>query len=103
MKRLLMVFVFAFFAPVLMGSKCGVSPQPTPIEPKDTAYCPAACDKLRVLGCEEGNDLPDGTTCEKFCVDTQKSGHALRPSCVMDMQSCADLSKCSAPPREINE
>jgi len=101
--RLVTSIVFAFLLPVVMGSKCGVNPQPTPVEPKDTAYCPAACDKLRVLGCEEGNNLPDGTTCETFCLDTQKSGHALRPSCVMDIQTCADIVKCSAPTREINE
>ena len=88
MKRTLTILLFLFVASVSMGTKCGVKPVPTPIEPKDTADCPSACEKMRSLGCEEGTPLEDGTTCEKFCIDTQKSGHALRPSCVMEITAC---------------
>lgn len=63
--------------------------------PTDTPSCPTACQHLRDLGCEEGAPLEDGTSCEKFCEDTQNSGHALRPSCVMTITTCAELGpKC---------
>ena len=67
------------------------------------ADCPAACEKLRELGCPEGQPLEDGTTCEKFCKDTQESGHALRPSCVMNITACSQVNDCTKGSREIFE
>jgi hypothetical protein len=64
--------------------------------PDDTNDCPAACKHLRGedgsgLKCEEGNPLEDGTTCEKFCENSQNSGHALTPSCVLKITKCSDM------------
>lgn len=65
--------------------------QPVIHVPSDTPDCPAACSHLRDLKCEEGSPLQDGTTCEKFCEDTQNSGHALKPSCVVRITKCSDM------------
>ncbi len=82
-----------FAALILIG--CGPK-QPVIHVPTDTADCPAACKHLRGedgsgLSCEEGKPLADGTTCEKFCADTQNSGHALVPSCVVKITKCSDM------------
>jgi hypothetical protein len=87
MKFLALVFAVL----VLSGCPSDVI-KPKPVEPKDTASCADACGKLNKLGCEEGKPLEDGTSCEKFCVDSQQSGHALRPSCIVEkVQKCADI------------
>ncbi|OPZ34512.1 MAG: hypothetical protein BWY99_02507 [Synergistetes bacterium ADurb.BinA166] len=85
---------------------CGPRNEPVVHVPDDTPDCPAACRHLRGedgsgLDCEEGKDLPDGTTCEKFCLDTQQSGHGLNPSCVVRVGKCSDMDRlqdfCPAP------
>lgn len=60
--------------------------------PNDTPKCHDACVHLRSLKCEEGNDLQDGTTCESFCETTQNNGHALTPSCVVNITQCSDMN-----------
>lgn len=70
--------------------------QPTPRQPLDSSSCDAACAHLRELQCEEGFALQDGTSCEQFCHDTQDSGHALNPTCVLTIQTCSELdSRCA--------
>lgn len=82
-----LVFVVTFC------SACPNGPEhPHVHQPTDTASCPTACSHLRDLKCEEGEPLPDGTTCEDFCISTQTSGHALTPSCVVNIQKCSDMS-----------
>ena len=95
MWRILLVFLA--LAPFLGG--CGSCPKdPTLIlQPNDTAQCGAACAHLVTLGCPEGQPLGDGTSCEKFCVDTQQAGHALAPSCIVTIKACPELAKCQAP------
>lgn len=96
MKNLLLVILACLFC-CGCGS-CPLVPTPAPIDPRDATTCPGACMHLRQLGCEEGQPLPDGTTCEVFCERTQAAGHALRPSCVMQITTCAELeSRCSQP------
>jgi len=101
MHRVLVALAILFVAGVALGSTC--HPPPTPVEPKDTADCPAACEKLRELGCPEGQPLEDGTTCEAFCKATQVKGHALRPSCVKKIWSCDQINICTKDPREVFE
>lgn len=75
-----------------------LTPPPVVVQPDDTESCASACAHLRSLGCPEGDDLADGSSCVKFCVDTQVSGHALAPSCVVTIQTCEELNtKCSQP------
>jgi hypothetical protein len=82
---------------MLLVASCCATPtaQPPVSAPTDTPNCGAACDHLRQLGCPEGQALEDGTTCTQFCEDSQTNGHALRPSCVQTIKTCAELnSKC---------
>lgn len=83
-------------AVLLLASCCSTTPAPVaPARLNDTPNCAAACSHLEQLGCEEGKPLEDGTTCTKFCEDTQTSGHALNATCVMLISACAELgSKC---------
>lgn len=91
MKKLsLLLSTLAIF--LLTASSC--PPTPTPHPPEDTDKCPAACERLRELGCPEGEPLEDGTTCEDFCIQTQDEGHALNPTCVMEIDSCEEIESC---------
>lgn len=82
---------------VLFLCACGPTPpKPTPRPPLDSSSCDAACAHLRELQCEEGFALQDGTSCEQFCHDTQDSGHALNPACVLTIRTCSELdSRCA--------
>jgi hypothetical protein len=81
-------------AAVLCGCPNREVIRPTPVQPTDTSSCAAACKKLDDMHCEEGKPLEDGTSCTKFCEDTQHSGHALRPSCILEKVSrCQDIDK----------
>lgn len=99
MKRLFIIALFIMAAVACNGWK----PPPAPVPPKDTEDCPAACEKLRSLGCPEGEPLEDGTTCEVWCKQTQDSGHALRPSCVVTITDCKQLHDCAKGAREVME
>ena len=88
-----MKFVFYLIFTVLLIS-CSVRLPPIPQEPTDTADCGAACLKLKELGCEEGNDLENGVSCEAFCIDTQINGHGLNPSCIKSITDCSELERC---------
>ncbi len=68
-------------------------PKPDPQIPTDTANCADACKHIgpEGLNCPEGKTLDDGTTCTKFCEDTQNTGHSLHASCVMKIQKCSDM------------
>lgn len=76
----------------LLFMACG--PKPTPHIPDDTHMCADACENLRALGCQEGEQLEDGSSCESFCVETQDSGHALNPTCVSQIQACSEIESC---------
>ncbi len=80
---------------LLSGATCRGPVVPVVIEPEDTIRCPAACEHLRALGCEEGTPLADGTTCETFCVDTQKNGYPLNPTCIMSIKKCTEVEGCT--------
>ena len=57
--------------------------------------CEDFCQHLRTLGCREGQPLPDGTPCEKFCIDTQEAGLNLNIPCILQTQSCGELQRCN--------
>ena len=91
MKRFL-VLILLFTDPCMLGCTIATNPpKPVIVEPVDTLDCDDACSHLRDLSCEEGKNLPDGTTCESFCENTQQNGHALAPSCVVNIDSCDDM------------
>ena len=96
--RFVKIVLAGMFALMMLGASCNnVRPPPIAIEPDDTHNCASACERLRQLECPEGNPLEDGTTCEKFCTDTQQSGHPLNPTCVMGMAACSELPGCTNP------
>lgn len=87
---------YLILALVIAGCTCRNTPvPPVVIPPNDTDSCGAACVHLRQLHCPEGEPLPDGTTCEAFCVNTQQNGHALRPSCVQNITACSQINTCN--------
>lgn len=56
--------------------------------------CHRACERLRILGCPEGQPLDDGTSCEDFCQEVEWQGHNLNTACIEDLQSCSAIEKC---------
>lgn len=80
---------------VLLGCPAQGIPRVRPL-PTDTASCRTACDHLETLDCDEGKPLENGTTCTKFCEDTQNSGHALNASCVANVKSCKEVETTCA-------
>lgn len=88
MKRIVILF-----AVVLLG--CPPRP-PVRVLPTDTASCDAACKHLQELHCPEGEPLENGTSCTMFCEETQSSGHALNPSCVIHIKKCAEVETICA-------
>jgi hypothetical protein len=89
-----MIMKTFFLALTLCLAACGPAVEhPHPHLPTDTPRCPDACAHLRELKCDEGQPLADGTTCEAFCESTQSSGHALMPSCVVNIKKCSDMDE----------
>lgn len=84
--RHLLIFATALFV--------GCGPKPVVTTPDDTDMCAPACEHLRDLGCEEGEPLEDGTSCEAFCIEVQTSGHSLNPTCVADIAACSEIEEC---------
>lgn len=98
MKILTTMFLLAFSLSML-AAHC--DPPPVVIVPPDTDKCPEACANLQVLGCEEGDPLPDGLTCTEFCVRTQNQGAWLDPKCLASVTSCEDIEKKCAQKRPV--
>ena len=95
MKKL-QPFVLAILAHLMLsGATCRGPILHVVSEPEDTDNCPAACQNLRALGCSEGQPLPDGTSCERFCVETQINGMPLNPTCIMQITSCDEVDVCT--------
>jgi hypothetical protein len=81
---------FIFFS--IISACTFTTATPVVVEPVDSDQCPEACTKLRDLKCEEGQSLPDGTSCEDFCRHSQEMGHALQPACIINrVHSCDDM------------
>jgi len=56
--------------------------------------CNSFCQHAQALQCPEGTPLPDGTSCAKFCIDTENAGHDLNTACRIKAKDCAELAKC---------
>jgi hypothetical protein len=84
---------------MLSGCPSGPGPNPGPDVPPgpDSRFekpCADFCQHLRALKCKEGEPLPNGKSCETFCIDTQKEGHNLNIPCILQIQSCAEQERC---------
>jgi len=94
MKKVLFFFSFVILALILSAATCGPKNYKGPDDPEN---CAPACQKLRDMGCEEGEDLVnhDGTriTCEEWCVDTLKEGHGLNPTHILkeEVDTCEEI------------
>lgn len=94
MKLKLATAILVFLATTAFS--CDNVVKPDPKLPTDTDQCAPACENLRSLGCEEGEDLVNGetdevVTCEAFCKETQEKGHALNPTCVAKITACDQI------------
>lgn len=110
----------------VLVAACNIAPplaSPHPVTVTDQGNCPAACGRLKALGCPEANPIdmhgqchvdadclgpdarPDpfqtcsaaGTcmeTCTNFCVETEDNGVYLDPTCVANVMSCAEVNTC---------
>jgi len=91
MKQLLSIAVVLMMMAMV---SCQTIP-PMPIEPPGTSSCPAACQQMKMLGCPEGEDIPEGPTCTQFCIETQELGHSMNPQCLKTINTCEEISsKC---------
>ena len=69
------------------------APPPAEDTPAD---CQSACDRLRELGCREGQTAPGSDrTCEQVCNNVAESGVSLNTKCVVEIQSCDQVSECA--------
>jgi len=84
------------FATIALWGCCTTAPVPESIE--DIEFCNAACAWMAKMGCEEGQPLPDGTSCADFCRQTQESGHWINPRCLATTTGCEQINDCGAPP-----
>lgn len=99
LKRFAVFGVMVTLLGMLSGCPAHPGPNPDPIDPvgPDSRFqqpCADFCRHLRALQCQEGEPLPDGTSCETFCIDTQKAGHNLNIPCILQIQSCAEQQRC---------
>lgn len=86
----------ALIAAVLVAA-CASTPAPLPPEPDIVIVypadpCPEACRRLSELGCPEGDQTPDGTSCEVIC---RNAGDLVDAPCVTRARSRADLQACN--------
>lgn len=70
---------------------------PVPVEPdKPTGpNCATACDNMRELECEEGQDTSDGATCETVCENTLGTPTAMPVECMTAATECAQTDDCT--------
>jgi len=83
---------------LLAASLAWCSSQPPPIEPEPSPpkqySCTSACDRERVLGCEEGEPTEQGASCEMVCENAASSPAPLDVACLSRAMSCADVMRC---------
>jgi hypothetical protein len=76
------------------GGKNGGGSSVTPAHSKFEQSCNDFCQHAQALQCPEGTPLADGTSCAKFCVDTEEAGHDLNTTCRIAAKNCAELANC---------
>lgn len=76
------------------ASNPGPDPNPPPKAVDTPSDCRRACDRLRYLGCREGQGAADGSTCEQVCDNVAEAGISLNTACVQAIASCDDVRDC---------
>ena len=91
MNRIFQSVAVILMANFLAGASCFRN-NPDPVDPPvPSEGCAGACAQMQKLGCPEGEPLEDGTTCAKFCTDTEAAGHAMNTECIIKVSSCEEL------------
>lgn len=94
MNKVIVVITTLLMGSFLMGASCWTnidktdSPDASTHDASWKGDCTGACANLKRLKCPEGDTLPDGTTCEMFCMMTVEMGHSMNTSCVASATSC---------------
>lgn len=91
-----MGYRYLIVLPLLAAVACFQKPPAE--EPKgEPEACPAACAKLRELGCEEAEPTPNGATCEDVCKSIETSNLvSVGPACVARAETCESVGECLA-------
>ena len=76
------------------GGKTGGHAAATPAHSKFEQSCNDFCQHAQAMQCPEGTPLADGTSCAKFCIDTEAAGHDLNTACRIAAKNCAELAGC---------
>lgn len=77
------------------------NPDPEPIPPPAAVDGGApitvegVCERLRSLGCEEGEPTPAGAPCEKWLASTLEAGLDLHLECLAVVTSCEQVGPAS--------
>ena len=81
MKAFLLICAVALYAcdpkptpPVPPSPPDPVEPGPGPEPVPDRSDCSTACENLRDLGCEVGQNTAEGSTCEDVCNNSFEAG-----------------------------
>lgn len=84
----------------LVASQCNPAPVPAPQpepEPKPLPgefTCADACERFRVLGCEEAAPTLGGATCAQVCENAQTGPAPMQLGCIVRSESCARARLC---------
>jgi hypothetical protein len=88
---------------ILALTACPTTPKPHYVPAKDSDLLGAMCAHLKVLGCEEGQDVYDSdnpgpagvpnTTCEAEYIKIQSNGTYLNPKCLLKVTSCGEIEE----------
>jgi hypothetical protein len=82
--------IVAILAALQIAATCSTHP----VEPEPG--CEAACQRMRELGCEEGNPTPEGATCEEICIEAERSGLAdVDTKCIVELEACGSYDVCT--------
>lgn len=83
-------------ADLILGACNTPNPPPPRVLPNgEKATCAGACERLRELGCEEGEPTPDGDTCEDVCFNALNVPAArLDVACLQTAPSCEAARNC---------
>ena len=89
--------VFGFVACLGFLSGCAetiVKPPITPLPVAPKTACAKYCLHARALKCAEGQPLPNGDSCEKFCEYLKREGYDPQLDCRTAAPTCAVMEKC---------
>lgn len=105
MKKIILILSLITACCNTQNTKTQGDPKPNIVVAPNIDYCKPGCEHLASLknsdgtdGCPESKTLqmPDGgrTTCEEFCIITEKNGRDIEPKCWTTLESCDEIESC---------